>query len=295
MICVKLFGGLGNQMFQYAFGKSLSCRLNSSLFFDISFFNIKSYNTTKRLFELKIFDINLSCVEEAELPIFKPILLRIVNTIFYKIGLNGIQTSRYFIENKIGYIASTHKIKNYCYLSGYWQSFKYFQDIENIIREDFRFPEIKDERNLIIVSQIIVENSVSIHVRRGDFIDQSLTNVHASCSIDYYNDAINFINKHISSGRFFVFSDDISWAMNNLVLPPNSVPVTGNTGENSFIDMQLMSLCKHNIIANSSFSWWGAWLNNNSNKIVIAPKLWYRDTHMNDHTIDLIPKEWIRI
>lgn len=297
MICIKLFGGLGNQMFQYAIGRAISHRFNTDLLVDSSFFldTNKNYNATKRSFDLSIFNLPIREVSKTELKILKPIQYRIFNTLFLKLGIGTIQSPSYFIEREIGFNKSVLRIKDNSYLSGYWQSYLYFQDIPDILRNDFSFPDIHDINLKSLVSKIDKENSVSIHIRRGDFISNSPKNIHASCSTDYYNAAIHYIYTKFADAYFFVFSDDVEWVKSNLALPLNCIYVTGNVGENSFIDMQLMSLCKHNIIANSSFSWWAAWLNNNTSKIVISPLKWYNNEYMNKQTMDLIPKEWIRI
>lgn len=146
--------------------------------------------------------------------------------------------------------------------------------------------------NKIISDEIRKTNSVSLHIRRGDYITSKITNkFHGTCCLGYYKKAMKLINKKVKNPKYFVFSDDIYWVKKNLEIK-NAFYVDDNVGDKSYIDMQLMSMCKHNIIANSSFSWWAAWLNNNPNKIVIAPKKWFNDPGMD--TTDLISEEWIR-
>ena len=180
-------------------------------------------------------------------------------------------------------------------MSGYWQSPKYFNSIETLIRKEFTFQKPLDSKNLEILNLIKNTISVSIHIRRTDFQIINSNDIHGFCSLEYYDEAINYIHTNVLMSKFFIFSDDINWAKENLKVPMNSYFVSGNTGEKSYIDMQLMSNCNHNIIANSSFSWWGAWLNSNPKKIVIAPKKWFSDEKMNAQTDDLIPAEWIRM
>jgi hypothetical protein len=181
------------------------------------------------------------------------------------------------------------KLHGSFYLDGYWQNELYFKDIEKTIRSDFQFVRPIDERNKNIAELIKNSNSVSIHIRRGDYINNQLYS--GICTEDYYQKAIRFINAKLKNKTFFVFSDDIQWCKSHFN-SDNFHFVQGNEGTNSYKDMQLMSYCKHNIIANSSFSWWGAWLNNNLGKIVIAPERWL---NVGYSTKDLIPEEWIKI
>ncbi len=152
-----------------------------------------------------------------------------------------------------------------------------------------------DNKNLEIENLIKSVNSVSLHIRRTDFKNTKSNTTHGICSLEYYGEAVKFISNKLVDPHFFVFSDDINWAKENLNLPYKLTFISGNSGDKSYIDMQLMSVCKHNIIANSSFSWWGAWLNSNMNKIVIAPRMWFFNKELNIQTNDLIPDEWIRM
>lgn len=298
MICIQISGGLGNQMFQYACGRVLAFKHQSSLILDLSPLkkNVESSRTTSRSFELvNVFEININEAKVEDLKRSKPILYKIANVLAFKLGFKGIQMSKYFIENKFSYNSKIRKVGKDCFLSGYWQSPKYFDSIESLIRNDFTFQKKLDDKNLEIESLIKNTNSVSLHIRRTDFQNMIHNNTHGFCSLDYYDKAVKFISVKLMDPHFFVFSDDINWAKENLKLPYQLTFVSGNNGDKSYIDMQLMSVCKHNIIANSSFSWWGAWLNSNASKIVIAPKNWFFNEILNAQTNDLIPEEWIRM
>ncbi len=295
MICVQLNGGLGNQMFQYACARSLAYLYQTNVVLDKSQLRNNQKNITTRSYCLDIFNIQVEEISESSLRKVKPLIYRIINTLFFKIFSKGIQTSKYFIENGFRYNSAIKKVQNNCFLSGYWQSPLYFQSIEHIIRNDFSFPDNLSSCNEIILNDIKNTNSVSLHVRRTDFINNSVHDIHGFCSLDYYRGAMNIILGKVENPIFFVFSDDIEWVKENLKIESKVIFVSGNSGKKSYIDMQLMSLCKHNIIANSSFSWWGAWLNKNENKIVIAPQKWFAKKNLNDQTVDLIPPTWIRI
>lgn len=298
MICVNINGGLGNQMFQYACGKALAIKNNTSLVLDLSLMNkVKgSSRATKRSFELSdVFNVHSTEASVAELKRIKPIEYRALNVFAIKLGLKGIQKSKYFIENKFSFDPNIKKVGKDCYLSGYWQSPKYFDVVESLIHDEFTFQRKLDYKNLGIESLIRGVNAVSIHIRRTDFQNTVSNSIHGICSLEYYGEAVKFISTKLANPHFFVFSDDVNWAKENLNLPYQCTFISGNSGSKSYIDMQLMSACKHNIIANSSFSWWGAWLNKNLNKIVIAPKIWFVDKKLNDQTIDLIPDSWKRM
>ncbi len=297
MIVIQLLGGLGNQMFQYACGRALGYKFQTKLIFDTSQLSIRKNisGITIRSLELDIFNLDIQEANKDELKKIKPFLYKIVNVLAIKIGLHGIRTSKYFIEKDFSYSSSIEKVVNNCYLSGYWQSFRYFQNIESLIRHEFIFSKDLDKRNQDIVNKIKNENSVSVHLRHTDFVDNKFHDIHGTCSLEYYNKAIEYITGNVKTPFFFIFSDDIKWAQENLKLSYKSEFISGNTGKESYIDMQLMSLCKHNIIANSSFSWWGAWLNSNPDKIVIAPIQWFTTETLNARTVDLIPEAWIRL
>jgi hypothetical protein len=161
------------------------------------------------------------------------------------------------------------------YLEGYWQSEKYFGNIECQIRNLYIFPEITDKSNLDLADKIKSCNSVSLHIRRGDYLSEKNAPMHGNiCTKVYYDNAIKYISKNIDNPKFFIFTDDTEWARQQYKGEEYTI-VDQNHADNSFRDMQLMSLCKHNIIANSSFSWWGAWLNPNQEKMVIAPPKWF--------------------
>ncbi len=186
------------------------------------------------------------------------------------------------------------KLKRDVHLHGYWQSEKYFRDIRETILEDFTFTPPLNSRNQKILEKIKKTNSVSVHVRRGDYVmDPKTHEFHGVCGPDYYQKAVKVVSKKVENPTFYFFSDDIRWVEKNLKTKVENTYVDWNTGEKSFVDMQLMSSCKHHILANSSFSWWGAWLNRNKDKMVVAPKQWFQDPSMD--TRDLIPEGWLTV
>ncbi len=290
MIIVKLLGGLGNQMFQYAFGKHLALKNNSSLLLDLSYYESQSL----RKYELDAFLISEKTISKDLLnqlvyPNPPTIFIRLINKFF-----NKQLEYKIVSEASTSFDSSCLNLKGNVYLSGYWQSEKYFKSIEIQLREIFTFQHEKYEKTLFL-KEILHSNSISIHIRRGDYVNDKATHaVHGLCDLAYYHNAINAIADKEINPVFFIFTDDVVWAKENLVIPFEHHFVSGNN-LNNFEEMYLMSLCKHNIIANSSFSWWAAWLNPNQQKKIIAPKVWFADSAMNEKTIDLIPQAWIRI
>lgn len=175
------------------------------------------------------------------------------------------------------------------YLSGYWQSEKYFMLEEDDIRKVYCFSEFGDSFNIELSQKIREYNSVSIHVRRGDYLQEPLLN--GICDEKYYDSAVNALQEQIPNPHFFIFSNDIDWCKNHFKMEKVTF-VDRNAGQNSYRDMHLMSLCNHHIIANSSFSWWGAWLGS-KNGITIAPRMWFNG--VEDNEMDIYPSSWMCI
>jgi hypothetical protein len=261
MIVIKVVGGLGNQLFQYAFARHLSLIHKSKLKLDIS-----SYD------EYKLHDYglgNFNIVEE-----------------FYT-GDDLIHLRR-FKEKHFHFYPDFKKIDNNTYLSGYWQSEHYFKEITEIIKNDFQLKREMGFKDRVIFDEISRTNSVAIHIRRGDYLPGTYQDQVSNClELSYYWEAIDKITKVIDNPVFFVFSDDSEWAKENLKMNYPVYFVDHNTSETNYQDLRLMSLCKHNIIANSSFSWWGAWLNPSETKRVIAPKIWFGPAYFHWKTEDL--------
>ena len=277
-------------MFQFAFAKSLSLKYNSEIYFDLSFYEHteKSVGFTPRKFELNIFNLEYKIADRAMLiKAFKYSKFRkYFGNYFFKV-IN---------ENYFEYNENLMMFKPPLYLSGYFQSEKYFYEHRKIIKDQYSLLLTHSSFDFYKTCDLIFDvNSVSVHIRRGDYVgDLKTNNFHGVCSLDYYYQAFNYINKRIDNPIFFVFSDDILWAENNLDNSNyNLVFPKVFENSNSGTDMILMSKCKHNITANSSYSWWSAWLNENPNKITIVPKNWFLDKSIN--TGDLIPESWVQM
>lgn len=295
MIIIKLRGGLGNQIFQYSAGRRASHINKTLLKLDTSGFKNQK-GMTKREYLLSCFNIKENFANEKEITKLKSVgknklsrcLLRFIS--FF----TPYNKRSYIAEKYFHFDPSILNISDNSYLDGYWASERYFKDIENIIRKEFTFKLKPDSENKKLIEKIKNSMSVSIHVRRGDYISVNKTHgCHGVCNSDYYKKAIKLIAVKVKNPYFFIFSDDPGWVKQNLHLEFPCIYVDYNVGKKDYEDMRLMSKCRHNIIANSSFSWWGAWLNKNKNKVVIVPKRWFKDESLN--TKDLLPKDWIKI
>ena len=292
MIISNVIGGLGNQMFQYTAGRALSLQLGTSLKLDVD--DLGGYVLHQG------FELDRLFAGEFELAskIDKQTVLgwqkgSAIRRVLKRSTLTFARNKNYIVEPSFTYWNGINGLKDNIYLDGYWQSERYFSAFVATIKADFTFKLPLSAKNLQIASNISNVNAVSLHVRRGDYVSNKKANsIHGVCSLDYYRDAIKSILNHIENPVFFVFSDDIAWVKNNLVIEAQSIFIDHNTGEESYNDMRLMSLCQHHIIANSSFSWWGAWLNTSPNKIVIAPKRWFVQNRSTD---DLIPITWFKL
>jgi hypothetical protein len=293
LIVIKLQGGMGNQMFQYAFGLAVAKKLKSPLYFDRSFYNQAFGGLTPRSYELALFEGSANIAGDSLTnSFFKPdIFQKVLNKL-------GVNTKTIYKEHSLKFNNGVFEIKPPAYFDGFWQSEQYFNYNEGLIRKSLAFKKpLSSESQSVTDSITQQENPVSVHIRRGDYISSKTTNeLHGICSIKYYEQAIELIREKTNDPYFYFFSDDPDWVNEHLVpIVENVALVHHNKADDSWQDMALMSKCKHHIIANSSFSWWGAWLNPSKEKIVIAPATWFSTETDYWDTQDLIPKSWIRI
>lgn len=280
MIISKLIGGLGNQMFQYAAGKQLAIWHNTDLKLDISELKIKQEGITPRQFELDLLKTKIEIASDSEIKAFHS---RSLNP-YYR----TIQRKLPFIFSKVYISESGHayhkEFPSYpanTYLNGFWQSEKYFKEIRHVLLSEFVPALPLDSENQNLASKMSECQSVSIHVRRGDYVNNPNANAfHGVLPLSYYDAAIKLLEEKIKIDALFVFSDDTQWVEQNFKFGLPQTIISHNSGKNSVFDIYLMSQCRHNIMANSSFSWWGSWLNSNPEKIVIAPKKWFKQEQM---------------
>lgn len=296
MVVVKLMGGLGNQLFQYSAGFALAQRLGVRLLLDTSFMEneVSDDVYTKRNFELNHLSIRAALATPKVLNklfrVERSTLLRKLSNRFPLLVHNAVFNERGHIFNE------TYKeLKNPVYLNGFWQSEKYFVNVrDELVSNHFNPVDKISERNKVLLDQMNSCNSVSVHVRRTDYVTDNKTNLfHGLCTPYYYMKACSYVAERIESPHLFMFSDDPVWVRDNLKFKFPTTYISHNKGVDSFWDMYLMRFCKHQIIANSSFSWWGAWLNNFEKKIIVAPQKWFNDLGANEN--DIVPSSWIRL
>lgn len=290
MVIVNIIGGLGNQMFQYAAGRALSLERGVSLRLDITDFTRYQLHQGFQLKRVFNCIADIANKEDIHNILGWQSSLMARRLVLSK-GLATFRRKEIVAEPQFNYWPEIKNAPSQSYLIGYWQSEKYFLNVAAQIREDFSFRLPMEKKNAELAQKISQVNAVSLHIRRGDYVSNPLTTTkHGLCSLEYYQAAIQHMAVRILHPHFFVFSDDIAWVEENLKIDFPHLHVHHNQEAESYNDMRLMSLCKHHILANSSFSWWGAWLNSNPDKIVIAPKRWFAD---QTDVCDLIPNQWI--
>lgn len=288
MIVVKLKGGLGNQMFQYATGLAVSLEWNEELKLDITGYDDPRYVYANTPRQYRMFPFSLSAniatvneVEKARNP------LGIISKLLR--AFNQRVLKRHYSDYDPSFFKKHHK-----YIEGYFQSEKNFINIKDKILEEFTLKK-EFETNTFLVENNKIDRmkGVSIHIRRGDYVsDPKTRSTHGVCSGEYYKQAIDLMRSKVGSPIFYFFSDDIEWVKNEFG-EHDDFKYVSNPKLEEYEELLLMSSCAHNIIANSSFSWWGAYLNQNPHKIAVAPKKWVNkvpDPHPN-----IIPEGWVRL
>ena len=288
-------------MFQYAAGRALAIRNNTFLKIDLSFIKngVLGGNVDYRNYGLNNFCIVEDIIGEEELNHF---IKR--SRLFSKLKISWLnrKTGYRFPLSKMvsqkghGYDPEFMKLSNNSYLIGYWQNVKYFEGSEEIVKQDFMFKNLPNQSNTALLSKIMNCESVAIHIRRGDFKNLPVL---GTTDKEYYLRAINYLVKKLSKPVLFFFSDEMKWVKENFntISSANFIYYSDiNTSSGSEADdLRLMSNCKHNIIGNSTFGWWGAWLNSNPDKIIIAPEKLFADPAIDNQLQGMIPDNWVRL
>lgn len=293
-LSVQLIGGLGNQMFQYSIGTIIQLETKTKVKYDIDFFkiNLETEGFKKRRLDLDVFDVQIDVLSRQERNYF----LGSGKLIALKRLIQGQPV--FFNESELGFKKDWSVISHNTYYLGYFQKFQFYKGYEKTLMQTFRFNTKKvSQKALELSNRFCEENAVSLHIRKGDYVNDDITkSVFFNLDIDYYNSAIDQLSKFHKNLKFYIFSDDIKWVVENFTLKGfNYEIVELNNPENPWEDMFLMTKCKHNIIANSTFSWWGAFLNPNPQKLIFAPKNWYYDTTKNQQAMQIYPNSWILI
>lgn len=275
MITVKIKGGLGNQMFCYAYAKAMQSR-GFNVRIDLSLYD--SYNLHGG-YQLDYF------FSDIETCIIKNNFMNKIFS-FFNLEYNIIR------EEKHGFDSKYLNIDDNKYVVGYFQSEKYFLNIRDILLKQFK-PNFQISSYAETIQEKILneENSCSIHVRRGDYLNNKNQKIYKTLNSKYYLNAVSWIEKKHKKIKYFIFSDDIDWVKSNLDFK-NAVYIEDSNKRKPHEDILLMSKCNHNIIANSTFSWWGAWLNSNDDKIVLSPKDWFNDVNLELLSTSLNCDNW---
>lgn len=284
LVTVAIYGGLGNQMFQYAAGRALALRTGCRLQLDTRHYD------TNQAFRYGLGDFNIQAIigTSRTLPPTKQRRWK------YLAWRHFSSRHRLLRERGLGFHPSVANAHGSLYLKGYWQSEKYFQDASDIIRKELSITKAANGENAEWSDQIRQSDSIAVHVRRGDYVSNPKCNAfHGTCDPSYYSGAVQQIRD--ATGRdhtAYVFSDDVQWARENIQLPCKARFVDHNDMISAHEDLRLMSMCDHQVASNSTFSWWAAWMNPNPKKMVIVPLKWFADSTADDR--DIIPSNWLR-
>ncbi len=296
LVVARIHGGLGTQMFQYALGRNLARCSGARLKLDLTWYD-GVHARTLRQYRLHHFHIQAEQATAAEIARAQGIggWPGVAGKVGRRINRLRPYVRRSWVQEQ-GPQFDPHILQRLgtVYLDGYWQSEQYFAASADVLRQEFQLRNAPDAANAAMLRQIDATSAVSVHVRRGDYVTDAKTNqYHGVCSLDYYAAAVNYLTRTVTAPHFFVFSDDPQWCREHLRFGYPVTLVEHNGAEQDYEDLRLMSRCQHHIIANSSFSWWGAWLGSYTEKLVIAPRQWYADP--TRHAADRVPDEWVRL
>lgn len=297
-VTVILKGGLGNQLFQYAMGRALSLRLGVPLSLDLSWFKeiqtTDGQTTTIRQYALVPYGLNVSTHDAVRYNgRLASLLLRLSKKVKNCIPA-CLVTDGVYQERSFGFDSKIYSMEPPISLDGYWQSHLYFDGIAEVLRQDLGQPQGLSEKTQAFVKQINSTDSIAVHIRRGDYLsNQKASATHGVCSVEYYKKGLEAVSIGLSHPHCFVFSDEPEWARNNLHFAMPTTVVDINGPEAAHEDLWLMSACDRFVIANSSLSWWAAWLSHSVKKVVVAPRQWFANGAID--TRDLIPSDWVRL
>ncbi len=293
-VVIRVKGGLGNQMFQYAAGRAVALRCGVPLKLDLSGFA----DPTERPYALDAMAIEATPAVAADLapfgkeePSARGPWARLLGVRCRLRRWRGRRDGRLYEERVFHFDPRVRSLSAPVYLDGYFQSERYFRDVRGAVARELSLRAPLDPANAAMAASIRESDAVSLHVRRGDYVTKV---IHGTCSLAYYRAALAHVVERVPGAHFYVFSDEPGWARENLGGLHPMTFVTHNPPERGAWDMHLMSLCRHHVIANSTFSWWGAWLSTWPDKIVVAPRPWFASAPWHD-TRDLLPVGWVEL
>lgn len=291
-VIVRFQGGLGNQLFQYAFGRAVAARNGARLLFDMDFFDLPPGEHTTRAYGLDAF--GLQCARATAVQIARArqrgnAIRAWLHALHPRLALDRSVKERAFTFD-----ARVQQVQGDTYFEGYWQSARYFADIAHELRREIRLQLPLPAHLQAIGARIAGGGCISVHVRRGDYISNPYASAHfAPCDAGYYTAAVRMLRADVPEAPVVIFSDDIAWARAHVRAAGEVLHVPAEPADHPAVHLHLMAMCQHQVIANSSYSWWAAWLNQRPGRRVIAPQRWFNDPAMD--TRDLIPSDWIRL
>lgn len=292
MILVKILGGLGNQLFEYAAGRALAIRCGAKLGLDVRFYE----KQTSRSFVLDRLKIKADRISARDVSSFiEPSWDTWRGRLAFRLNWLGIQKFPAIIRDRMaGFQPEVLTAPRRTYLDGYWQSYRYFESYWSTIAKEVAPQASPTLINRNAAQHMRSSESVAVHVRRGDYVTvKGFADFHGTCDLEYYKNAFAMISEKVNNANYFLFSDDPVWTIANIHPPgPYRIIDWNDVGAEQW-DMWLMSQCRHHIIANSTFSWWGAWMNQDLGKVVVAPKRW--SLNPAGELPHFIPSSWIRL
>lgn len=289
MTIVRIQGGLGNQMFCYAYAKALQNKGNQ-VKIDISEYQHYKLHGGYQLSHYEL-DLDIATVED----VAQYYRNTIFDKVLHKLSIHYFDFDNRIMEKTLAFDEELLRVKDDSFVQGYFQNENYFKDIRVDILNDFTFCKPLSDYSAKIEQEIkATKVACSLHIRRGDYTKKQNISIHGVCSLEYYQRAIQHMLNECPDTTFFVFSDDMAWVKANLPIN-NACYVGSEAARLPHEDIHLMQLCHHNIIANSSFSWWGAWLNQYDEKIVIAPKEWFQSAELKVASQNIPANDWLRL
>jgi hypothetical protein len=297
-VIISLSGGLGNQLFQYAMGRALSLRNGLPLVLDLTWFdyvkNLDSSVATLRKYALEPFELNVITQSSSLLKPKIPKFLRSIVSRLQRYIPHIQKNQKVYTERGFAFDEGAYSLQKPVRLDGYWQSPRYFEDCADLIRSELGKPRSVSAATKEMLERIRGVDAICLHIRRGDYIsNKSAASMHGLCGLEYYLTGLEQVCDGLVNPHCFIFSDDPIWVKENMQLAVPMTIVDINGPDAAHEDLWLMSACKRFVIANSSLSWWGAWLSEHMDKVIVAPSQWFLTDGIN--TDDLIPKDWVRI
>lgn len=269
---VALSGGIGNQLFQYAFGRGYEQRTGEKVVYDTLMLN----RDPNREYELGQYCLTLSRTKG-----LRPVFCYVYDKLVYKNKfLSGCNRVFKVQREEELFVYQDNFVRN-SYVIGYWQNEKYFANVAEEIKKEIVYTKMLNIEQKKLVHKIENENAVAIHIRRGDYLSQQFNDIYYCLDKEYYLNAINFIKQKVDTPKFYMFSDDIEWCKREYSDMDNITYIDNSVSQSQHVDLHIMRQCKYFIIANSTFSWWGAWLSQYKKKIIVAPNNWFKDTNLN--------------